>query len=334
MIFPNLQRERWQDEKNNPIVGYFYGEKNRYAIGDPQVVTPEEFDGKWHMFYHGFFDEGVPYFYHVISDDGLTWEFKARWQFNVGPTYMFRDKERWILYTSTVIYRDMRAQGRAEDTYGERVSYIIQARTSENFEEWSEPTDVILVDLPWERVGPEFCVRNPCMVRLPNGRYRLYYSGGSLNLDICNYPEPLHIGYAESDDPISGFVKRSEPILSPDLDNPYRNLGCGGFKVYGWEGKFLALYNPIYKDEEGMPRSAIAVMVSDDGVDWKEAPYGPIFLPGTAEWKKALVYQLDIATVGDELRIYYNARDEWLEGIERIGMSSLKDASISIHKLI
>jgi hypothetical protein len=73
--------------------------------------------------------------------------------------------------------------------------------------------------------------------------------------------------------------------------------------------------------------------VSKDGLAWEEAPFGPILLPGTADWKKALVYQLDCVSVGDELRIYYNARDEWLDGIERIGLSVLKDPEIHIRKL-
>ena len=28
--------------------------KEPYAIGDPQILTPDEFDGKWHMLYHSF----------------------------------------------------------------------------------------------------------------------------------------------------------------------------------------------------------------------------------------------------------------------------------------
>lgn len=333
MQFPDLSDKRWQDCPENPIVGFFHGEKNRYAIGDPQILLPGAFDHQWHMFYHGFFDDYIPYLYHLTSEDGLSWSFYKRWQFNVGPVCLFKDDGRWILYSSEVIWRDLKAQGRPGDTYGKNVAYIIRARTSTDLEEWSEPMDILEVDRPWEEVGPEKCVRNPCMVRLPNGKYRLYYSGGSVLLPLCNYPEPLHIGVAESDSPLSGFVKRDEPILSPDTDNPYRNLGCGGFKVYGWEDQYIAFYNPIYLDAEGYPRSAIAVMVSKDGLAWEEAPFGPILLPGTADWKKALVYQLDCVSVGDELRIYYNARDEWLDGIERIGLSVLKDPEIHIRKL-
>ena len=84
-----------------------------------------------------------------------------------------------------------------------------------------------------------------------------------------------------------------------------------------------------------MPRSAIAVAVSKDGVHWKDAPYNPIILPNEAiPWKKAIVYQLDIARAGGELRLYYNARDEWMDGIERIGCSVYKGKDLNVAKLV
>ena len=66
---------------------------------------------------------------------------------------------------------------------------------------------------------------------------------------------------------------------------------------------------------------------------WQEAPYTPILSPGAPEWKKALVYQLDCVSYNGETRIYYNSRDEWLDGIERIGLSFLPDPSLNIYKL-
>ena len=333
MNFPDLRAERWIDCEKNPIIGYFHGEKSRYAIGDPQILTPDEFDGKWHMLYHGFFDDYLPYLYHVVSDDGIEWRFQKRWQINVGPVCLFKDNDRFILYSSEVSWRAVKAEGLPKDYYGNGTAYIIRARTSTDLEEWSEPIDRIIPEFDWEKTGPEACVRNPCMVRLKDGRYRLYYSGGSVRLPVCGYPEPYAIGYAESDSPLSGFVKREQPILTPDENIPYRNFGCGGIKVYGWEDKFLALYNPICMDKEGLPRSAIAALVSDDGINFEEYPLNPIISPAADGWKKALVYQLDVALHNGEVRIYYNARDEWLDGIERIGMSAIYNPELKIRKL-
>lgn len=333
MQFPDLSPARWRDDENNPIVGYFFGEKARYAIGDPQILVPGDFDEQWHMFYHGFFDDYVPYLYHLVSPDGRKWSLKKHWQIDTGPVCLFKDGDVFILYTSEIIGRLMKKRGHARNPYGRHTATAICVRTSTDLEEWSEPHVVMLPDLSWETIGPEASVRNPSVVKLPNGRFRMYYSGGTVRLPVCGYPEPTCIGVAESDCALGGFVKRPDPILYPDTTIPYRNLACGGFKVFGWEGKFLALYNPICIDAEGKPRSAIAVMLSDDGLAWQEAPYNPILSPGAPEWKKALVYQLDCVTYNGETRIYYNSRDEWLDGIERIGLSFLPDPSLNIYKL-
>jgi len=92
-------------------------------------------------------------------------------------------------------------------------------------------------------------------------------------------------------------------------------------------------YNPICMDKEGLPRSAIAALVSDDGINFEEYPLNPIISPAADGWKKALVYQLDVALHNGEVRIYYNARDEWLDGIERIGMSAIYNPELKIRKL-
>lgn len=75
-------------------------------------------------------------------------------------------------------------------------------------------------------------------------------------------------------------------------------------------------------DKEGKSRSAISLLVSKDGINWIDAPFNPVIYPTTG-WKKALVYQLDVVWYKDKVIIYYNARDGWREGIERIGASEL-----------
>jgi hypothetical protein len=61
-------------------------------------------------------------------------------------------------------------------------------------------------------------------------------------------------------------------------------------------------------------------LASDDGLTWYEADCNPVIAPTEAYgWRKAIVYQLDIVNWNDEMRIYFNARDEWSTGIERIG---------------
>ena len=78
----------------------------------------------------------------------------------------------------------------------------------------------------------------------------------------------------------------------------------------------------IYRDENGRSRSAISLMVSEDGIKWIDFPFNPIISPKDG-WKKALVYQLDMVDYNGRKIIYYNARDGWREGKERIGACEL-----------
>ncbi|MDR2148031.1 MAG: hypothetical protein LBE91_16410 [Tannerella sp.] len=162
--------------------------------------------------------------------------------------------------------------------------------------------------------------RNPCVILLPDGRYRIYYSGGTVYLSDCGYGEPKNIFCAESDNPLGPFKKRGEPILTPDVNLPYRNYGCGGFKVFGYKSGYIAFYNPIYIDENQKSRSEIRMLYSVDGIDWKESDYNPIVTPDSNyAWRSAIIYQLDVIFWDDALWMYFNAREGWRGGIERIG---------------
>jgi predicted GH43/DUF377 family glycosyl hydrolase len=309
---PNFGYREWKELPENPLIAY--DDSARAAIGDPQVITPEEFDGKWHMFFHGFLDGGQSFFHHV-SDDGIHWKEKKRWRpSTVGQNSMYCDGNRWIMYYTCCNPAEFK------DKYG--CTCIIRAKTTRDFENWSEEVDIILPETPEEREGKVIEARNPCAIMLPDGRVRLYYSAGTVWLEDCNYEEPKYLFYAESDNPLGPFKMAEVPILTPDPAIPYRNFACGAIKVFGYEKGYLALYNPLWKDEKNASRSAICLLASDDGIHWEEAACNPVIIPDKG-WKAAIVYQLDIVHRDDALWIYFNARDEWHKGIERIGCSRL-----------
>lgn len=312
--FPEWQCEKWEDRLENPLIAPLEGSGPDSAIGDPQVLLPGEFDRQWHLFCHRY------HFYHFVSDNGLSWRLVhdyADWR--TGPVYLTADRGRWILYCT-------QCPANGKDVY-------ISVRTSEDLVHWSEAVPILEPTLDWEREGRLVQVRNPSAVLLPNGRWRLYYSGGTVWLDDCGYEEPKHIGYAEGPGPLGPFVKRPVPILSPNSAFWYRNWGTGGVKVYGYDQGYLALVNGMYRDEQGRSRSAIAVLLSADGIAWHDAPYNPIILPSGKGWKQAIVYQLDIRFYEGRLWLFYNARDGWKGGREWIGCSTLKWSGPEPRKL-
>lgn len=329
--FPRWQAENWQDAPQNPVIGYFETPEAGYAIGDPQILIPGEFDDQWHAFYHGFYKDFQPFYHHLVSEDGIRWQLRQKWPWRVNPSFLFHDGKDWILYYTCITDEALFSQYQANN--------IICARTTRDFETWSEPTVVLTPELPWEReydpIGyTAIEARNPCVVKLGTNHYRLYYSAGTVKLDKCGYEEPKYISFADAASPLGPFVKHGRPILAPDLSIPYRNLGAGAIKVFGYGDEFVALYNSIYNDENGYQHSAINVLRSADGIEWTEAPYNPILAPThDGGWKSEFVYQLDLVRFGGDLRIYYNGRDKWQDGIEQIGLSVLPGDQSPVRKL-
>ncbi len=331
MQCPMWQSENWEDYPENPVIGHFGFEGENVAIGDPQILVPADFDGRWHAFYHGFFDaQYTPYYHHLVSDDGLRWEIEDKWQWDYGPSALFFDGGRFYLYYTAILGGETGANEKYD------AETIIRVKHTADFKNWSDCSDLIVPTLPWERehdAGHErIQARNPCVIKTYEGKYRLYYSAGTVILADCGYEEPRNIGFAEADSPLGPFEKREQPVLIPDIRIPHRNYGAGAIKVFGYQGGYLGLYNSIYLDGEGRSRSAINVLISEDGIDWREAPYNPIIAP-TDGWKKALVYQLDLVRNGNDLWIYYNARDGWNGGTEKIGLSILRNDTTDVRKL-
>jgi hypothetical protein len=315
---PDWGEAHWIDIPENPLIGTEY--KNpEMAIGDPQVLTPEDFDGKWHVFFHGFgFTKGESTFFHQISEDGIHWQEVSRVNGEIEMQNIFCDGDRWIQYYTCTT----RKSGNPE--LQKKGSNVIRARTTRDFVNWTEPVDLIYPETPAERDGYNVQARNPCVILLPNGRYRMYYSAGTVHLRDAGYGEPKYIFCAESDNPLGPFKKRGEPILSPDVNLPYRNFGCGAIKVFGYGKGYIAFYNPIYIDNNKKSRSEIRMLVSNDGLSWKEADSNPVITPQPAfAWRSAIVYQLDVINRDDALWMYFNAREGWRGGIERIGCCRL-----------
>jgi len=266
------------------------------------------------MFFHGYLGhhQGGWYdaFFHWVSPDGVRWEEEKRWERQgIGMQCMFRDGDRWIMYYTHHSPEHRKSHG---------AETIISAMTTTDFINWSQPVPLILPDAPMEQEHNPV-TRNPCMIRLPDGRYRLYYSASHVYLEDCGYCEPKYIFCAESGNPLGPFVKTGEPLIAPDRALPYRNHGAGAIKVYGWNDGYLAFYNPIYIDAQGKSRSEIRMLASDDGLVWTETPCNPVITPAGGGWRSAIVYQLDAVYWDNQLRLYFNARDAWRGGVERIG---------------
>jgi len=305
MEFPAWEADKWEDLAQNPLIGPVEKDRPDGVIGDPQVILPGEFDDRWHLF-----SIGSGHFYRFDSRNGVDWTLLYNYFWNSGPTCVTSDGRKWIAYYSL-------------HNWPVSPDSTICARTSTDLVHWSDPVEIIVPDLDWEHEGRVVQVRNPNLVMLPDGRFRLYYCGGTVWMHDMNFEEPKYIGFAESDNPLGPYVKHDKPILGPDPGNHYRNYGSGAMKVFRYNDIFLGLANGIYIDESNHTRSAIGVLMSNDGIKWHDAPYNPIIMPSGKGWKNALIYQLDLRWYEGKLWLFYNAREGWAQAKEWIGCSTL-----------
>jgi len=196
----------------------------------------------------------------------------------------------------------------------------IVARRSVDLVNWDEPRMLLPASEKWDGGMIRF-LGNPCLVKAGE-EYRLYFSCGWIWLWDCLYFEPKYIGMATSSALLGSYRRHPELLMGPETHHPYRNFGAGSVKVLadGTEGWWV-FNNGIYHDREGKSRSAIMLLHSADGVALDQGAGEPIVAPEPG-WKKAFVYAFDVVSYGGEIRLYYNARDGWFRGSERVGLAT------------
>ena len=127
------------------------------------------------------------------------------------------------------------------------------------------------------------------------------------------------MGVAYSQSLLGVYEPQLQPILAPSTDDAYANLGAGAIKVMKTEDGYIGFQNGIYWDKTcNHSRSAIRMLAAADGIDWSPLQPYPIINPDRG-WKHSHVYALDIRQVEGLWVMYFNARDGWLFGRERIG---------------
>jgi len=293
----DLTQAKWEDHPANPMI---QPPRPDWMAADPTVLTPDlSPDGKWHLFCNS-----VGYLRHYASDDGIVWDkLGGRICRGIRPFIYHEDGVYYLIYE---LHKPLWRSG-------------IALRTSRDLIEWDEPQWLLRASQTRDGSTIRF-LGNPCLVKVDK-EYRLYFSNGWIWLWDCLYFEPKYVGLAVGSSPVGPFERRGEPLISPRAEHPYLNFGAGSIKVISdGEDGWWVFNNGIYKDGEGRSRSAIILLHTDDGVTFEQVVDKPIVAPEPG-WKKAFVYAFDPVFYNDKWRLYYNARDGWLRGSERIGMA-------------
>lgn len=293
---------RWEEYANNPIIEPPFPSP---ILADPSFLPPGRTpDGLWHLFAHSIM--GI---HHFTSRDGLAWEREEGVvsRKSLRPFLFEKESTYYLFY----------------ERYVRLLPYLsqIEARHSKDLYSWSEPEVVLRPTLSWQKEGCRYgAVSNPSLVE-EEGDFRLYYSAGLIHMKDCRFSEPKYIGVATYGDIIGEYQAAPEPLIQPSAMDPYCNMGAGAVKVLRVGNGYVGFQNGIYWDTgTGHCSSAIRMITSLDGYTWDYNASEP-FLKPEPGWKKAFVYALDIRQVGERFYLYFNARDGWLLGKERIGLA-------------
>lgn len=311
ITFEQLNNAQFELYERNPVITHGAGSP---IVADPSVLTPDLTpDGKWHIFAHTLF--GV---YDFLSDDGIDFPVRRKILSRaMRPCAAFEGGVYYIFYE-----RLQPAPARAAGLFGGKWKSEIFVVESRDLVNYSSPRPVLRFDKDFERAGRGYSLSNPFLLA-DGDKFRLYYSAGLTYVPDCGFSEPTYICLAQSDSPAECYVKLDEPVMSPSGKGGGSDLGCGCVKVYRLADCYAALQNGIYS-EGGRSRSAIRLLRSDDGVHFEFAKVllRPRVVDGN-EWMAQFVYASHLVRYGDELSLYFNARNtaNMLAGRENIGFA-------------
>jgi beta-xylosidase len=284
-------------------------------LADPTFLSPDQTpDNKWHLWAHTIF--GIT---HYISVDGIQWKKNKIVVRSAMRPFIFKEKERYYLFYEKYPGIKLIFSSITRSKWYSQIEMC----SSDDLKNWSRPNIVLKPELNFhqgENLGKS--ISNPCLIKI-NERYRLYYSASLVRIPDCGFNEPLHISFAESDRIDGNFQFYSNPIISPEYNNEWCNLGAGSIKVIICEDGFVAFQNGIY-EHNGVSGSAIALLHSEDGIIWKYLLKEPILKPDkNISWMASHIYACDVKLYQGKLYLFFNARNHahWSKGSEKIGLA-------------
>ncbi|ASP41793.1 glycosyl hydrolase family 43 [Leptospira interrogans] len=271
-------------------------------IADPSLIlNTESPDGKFHLFCHTLF--GI---HRYESNNGFKWNSgKLLFRHGMRPLVY---KENNIFYLLYERYTPFQIVFSWFSSW--KWNSHIEIRASKDLKTWSFPKKILEPSLNWHvHTSYGKSIGNPCLVKIENNKYRLYYSASLSLIPDCGFCEPTYIGAAESDEIFGPYTSLKNPLIFPD--NPNRNLAAGSIKVLKTENGFVGFENCIYQNSDGRSGSSIYLLNSTDGIKWDFLSKEPILSPSTG-WMKSHINAMDVKfhPIEKNWFLYFNARND------------------------
>lgn len=218
--------------------------------------------------------------HHYVSEDGKKWKNHKFVRSFSVRPFIFKESGVYHLF-----YEKLKLIVPFTKIYFSEIKLV----TSKDLKNWSKPKTIFKPIEKWHG----WSVSNPCVVRVKGG-YKLHYNANQKYFWDCLFTEPRFSGVAFSKK-IDGFYKN----ITKEPDRLIHHV-LRIFDKNIFETKW-------YKDSFGKTRSAVFLN-------------GKEFIKPGEGWMKSFVYVCDAKKVGTKTYIYFNARNGWFWGKERIGL--------------
>ncbi|MDT4762628.1 hypothetical protein [Sphaerochaeta sp. PS] len=299
---------------------------------DPFFLFPEQSpDGKWHLFGHTWI--GIE---HFISENGISWQPRKMIELRGhSPTIFQQDGMWYLLYekhdASPPSFRKWRP-GRRDKNHASR----FEMRSSSDLILFSEPKIILdSKDVPFSGDGLEKPrISRPQLFRDKQG-YRLYFGASHVILEDTKQKATRHFALAISSS-LEGpyaLANEGEPLLSPNADDPYRNMACGSIKVVQASDGYVGFECAMHWDKKrAKTTSSLLQLESPDGLVWKPS-FRPVVLPTPQRgWASRYIVSCDLHFKEEEAcwYCYYSANTHsgFFPVRESIGLLLGKDPNL------
>lgn len=300
---------------------------------DPFFLFPEQSpDKKWHLFGHTWV--GIE---HFTSENGISWQPRKMIELRGHSPSIFQEDGMWYLlyekHDASLVPLKKRVRGIRGD---KNRSSRFEMRSSSDLILFSEPKVLLdSKDVPFAAEGlnrPR--ISRPQLFKDGQG-YRLYFGASHVVLEDTKQKATRHFALALSSN-LEGpyaLANESEPLLSPDADDPYRNMACGSIKVVQVSDGYVGFECAMHWDKKrAKSTSSLLQIESTDGLLWKPS-FRSVVLPTPERgWASRYLVSCDLHYKSEEgcWYCYYSANTDssFLFVRESIGLLLGKDPNL------
>jgi len=300
---------------------------------DPFFLFPEQSpDSKWHLFGHTWV--GIE---HFTSENGISWEPRKMIELRGHSPSIFMQDGMWYLlyekHDATLTSLKKRLRGKRGN---KNKSSRFEMRSSSDLILFSEPKVILdSKDVPFAGDGlKKPRISRPQLFKDREG-YRLYFGASHVVIENPKQKASCHFALAMSSrlEGPNALANDGESLLSPDPDDPYRNMACGSIKVVQASDGFVGFECAMHWDKKrAKTTSSLLQIESLDGLLWKLS-FRSVILPTPERgWASRYLVSCDLHYKSEEgcWYCYYSANTQSgsLFVRESIGLLLGKDPSL------